>query len=98
LGTNTTECNRTPPKQIGSNLVYPFVGALRRKNNGHQQLIRIGVLQLRFGNGHFLLKILNNLFEQLFSFHSCTFSEAQNYKKKQEFEAEKWMIVKLLNS
>ena len=53
--------------------VDPFVGALRREDHRHQQLIRVRVVQFAFGHGHMLRKPGDYAVITLFGRHKCCF-------------------------
>ncbi len=50
--------------------IHPLVGALSRKDNGHQKLVGAVKGQFRFGHGHVLLKIIDHKVITFFTGHS----------------------------
>ena len=53
--------------------VDPFVGALRRKDHRHQQLVGVGVVQFALGHGHMLREPCDYAVVTLFGRHKCCF-------------------------
>ena len=60
-------------EQRGSGHVDPFVGALRRKDHRHQQLVGVGVVQFTLGHGHMLREPCDYAVVTLFGRHKCCF-------------------------